>query len=480
MSIDFDSFEEPVTKVFHKSEVSLGSDEGNDIVLDRSEISRNHAKILCRINGNGNTPSLYITDLGSTNGTLVERDSIRPGVEVPLKNHQRVVIGSYLIKPILVPDSEKAQEPDAKVESRPELFKESMPVVAAASDPTAGSIAGLAAQKKTPEAAAPMEPTSPIVSPPPRDSISPMVSTPPPPAEPIFAKEREIAQESELKAQSPARPHKPTEESAQHRQELERLEKVSAPVRPSQAKAVLHVPSAIRIRLDGGNIEGVKIVAKKLITFRGVIHCAGAAVPGVKINAGKYGETMSGPDGGFQVKGIVEGESLSLSFVYEGYRFRDFHGPVVNDTPVTIVATKVYTLRGEIKHKGVGLGGALVDAGPVGKTLTGPDGLFEFKAIAEGTDFAVSVSKDRFQITGPVMKGTVDRNIDLKFTARELFTISGFVIHNGTALAGVEVECINFGKTLTDAEGKYIFENVPEGEEYAIVAHKEGFAFEGE
>ena len=489
MSIDFDSFEEPVTKTFHKSEITLGSDDANDIVLDRSEISRSHAKILCKVNGNGHTPSLYITDLGSTNGTLVERDSIRPGVEIPLKNHQRVVIGSYLIKPIFVPDSEKPES-----ESRKEEVTQDAPVHA---EPATGSIAAMAAQKKAEE---------------PEEAP---VST-----EALFEKEKAVVREAErapTPAAEPAQPvraAKPTNESNQHKQELERLEKVATPVatpsqpvapapraeptrpvvptpsveptspaepvRPSMAKAVLHVPSAIRIRLDGKSVEGVKIVAKKLVTFRGLIHCSGGAVPGVKISAGKYGDTTSAADGSFQIKDIVEGDQLTLAFAQEGYRFRDFHGPVVNEVPVTIVATKLHTLRGRIAHKGSGLGGVLVDAGVVGKTLTGADGGFEFRSITAGTEYVLTVSKDRFQIESATAKGTVDKDVDLKFTARELFAISGFVIHNGTPLAGVEVECINFGKTVTDSTGKYVFENVPEGEEYAIVAHKEGFAFDGE
>ena len=104
MSIDFDSFEAPVTKTFDQDEVSIGRTTNNDLVLDRAEVSPYHAKISVRKNGPDDQPHLYIKDLGSISGTMVERDPLVPDSEIKILANQRLIIGSYLIKPNIVED----------------------------------------------------------------------------------------------------------------------------------------------------------------------------------------------------------------------------------------------------------------------------------------------------------------------------------------------------------------------------------------
>src|SRR6187402_1763211 len=87
MSRDVDSFDEPETRIFDKEEVTLGRLETNDLVLDRPEISSNHAK-------------LRLVDNGT--GTILENRELKPQAEIALRPHQRLVIGTYLIKPSVV------------------------------------------------------------------------------------------------------------------------------------------------------------------------------------------------------------------------------------------------------------------------------------------------------------------------------------------------------------------------------------------
>ena len=127
MSIDFDSFEEPITKVFRKDEITLGRTAANDLVLDRPEVSTVHARIRVRSNGGGSEPHLFVTDLGSSNGTMLEREGLAPDVEVPMQANQRIIIGTYLIKPsILAGDVERKESQDEPIDDT-----ESAPVISA-------------------------------------------------------------------------------------------------------------------------------------------------------------------------------------------------------------------------------------------------------------------------------------------------------------------------------------------------------------
>ena len=64
---------------------SIGRFPGNDIALEDSTASRNHARI--RIEGGG----FILTDLGSQNGTFVNLSQVK---EVELKNGDEIKIGN--------------------------------------------------------------------------------------------------------------------------------------------------------------------------------------------------------------------------------------------------------------------------------------------------------------------------------------------------------------------------------------------------
>jgi pSer/pThr/pTyr-binding forkhead associated (FHA) protein len=72
------------------SEVSIGRDEGNGLVLANKSVSRRHAQI--KETGG----RWFIEDYGSFNGTVVNDDRIRPGILLPLRHSDRIQIGPYV------------------------------------------------------------------------------------------------------------------------------------------------------------------------------------------------------------------------------------------------------------------------------------------------------------------------------------------------------------------------------------------------
>ena len=105
---------EPVT--------TIGRSADNDIVLSEDIISRKHAVLEWIDN------VLYITDSGSTNGTLVNGTPIEPQARIALKDGDELSIGNYLITfrmieaveeipvPTAVPEEMAAPEETPEVE----------------------------------------------------------------------------------------------------------------------------------------------------------------------------------------------------------------------------------------------------------------------------------------------------------------------------------------------------------------------------
>jgi two-component system cell cycle response regulator len=71
-------------------ELTIGRDEGNDIVVDLDNVSRRHAKILNR------RGRAFVTDLQSTNGTYLNTREVEGEVELSSGDH--VQVGSSIFK----------------------------------------------------------------------------------------------------------------------------------------------------------------------------------------------------------------------------------------------------------------------------------------------------------------------------------------------------------------------------------------------
>lgn len=116
------------TFVLSKSEITIGRDSNNDVVINDAEISRKHARLLLQQEG------YLLEDLGSTNGTFVNGQrlmgphALRPGelillgenvtltYEAPEYDPDATVIGA---PPKEIPQAEATPPPPQRVEAPP-------------------------------------------------------------------------------------------------------------------------------------------------------------------------------------------------------------------------------------------------------------------------------------------------------------------------------------------------------------------------
>src|SRR5205085_1759002 len=76
---------------FAQPEVILGRAPGSDLRLDDPDVSRQHARLTLRADG------IWLTDLGSTNGTQVEAQPLAPRRQVHLRPGQPFTIGPFTL-----------------------------------------------------------------------------------------------------------------------------------------------------------------------------------------------------------------------------------------------------------------------------------------------------------------------------------------------------------------------------------------------
>jgi len=76
------------TEVELKNSISIGRDATNDVVLESSAISRDHAAVT-RQDGRW-----YLEDRGSFNGTYLNGTRVVPGTPLPLRHADRIGIGT--------------------------------------------------------------------------------------------------------------------------------------------------------------------------------------------------------------------------------------------------------------------------------------------------------------------------------------------------------------------------------------------------
>ncbi len=109
---------------------SIGRQVGNDLLLDDQRISRRHVKIEC------SDEACHITDLGSSNGTTVDGERLRPNVVVQLKPGSVVRIGAFELVLRSVPAPEPAVVQAVSVQPVAETAEaEAVPAVDAGDPP---------------------------------------------------------------------------------------------------------------------------------------------------------------------------------------------------------------------------------------------------------------------------------------------------------------------------------------------------------
>lgn len=101
---------EEVSKTFSKPEVTVGRAPENDLVLKEAQVSSRHARLKVAGPKNGGAPELFITDVGSANGTFLEEQRLTANVDTKILPGQRIVIGNYLV--IMSIEEGKTESPD--------------------------------------------------------------------------------------------------------------------------------------------------------------------------------------------------------------------------------------------------------------------------------------------------------------------------------------------------------------------------------
>jgi two-component system cell cycle response regulator len=76
--------------LLERSELLIGRDESCDVCVPIDTISRRHCRISTRAEG------VFLCDLGSTNGTWVDDEPLKPRAERPLHSGQRVRVGAAI------------------------------------------------------------------------------------------------------------------------------------------------------------------------------------------------------------------------------------------------------------------------------------------------------------------------------------------------------------------------------------------------
>ena len=372
VSLHFDAFESPTTSVFEQERLTIGSAQDNDIVLDRPEVSPHHAVLSVKKASESSPEVLFITDLGSTQGTIVENSSLKPRTEVSLKSNDRIIIGTYLIKPNVV------EVPEVKEESSQEervISLRRVEDLVIDDDINTRETVSLSFSQ-TPERIVPKRVANGYVN----GSASSM-SQPTAPS---------VSQQELVVLKTP---------------QTEKVESISFTSPTSKqkidVKSVESVASAgaIEVVVDGSSLNNVDFVATELFDIRGIVTHRDAPLAGVAIDGGALGTVVTAEDGTFCIADVPENCLYSLTPSKEQFSFDipERTGKVTED-PVFVhfLACKLFSIKGKVIQKGQPLQGVLVDGGELGTCATNDLGEYCFENVPEGKTYSLKLSKNNF------------------------------------------------------------------------------------
>jgi hypothetical protein len=434
MSLDFESFSGPRTQTFSKPEITFGRLPSNDVVLETPEVSQRHACLRLKRDQSSGQMKIFVTDLGSTNGTMVENSPVVTRTDVEVASNVRIRIGNYLIKPSYVDDGLDEITFEDHLQSKPNgrssLTNGHAKSVIDGFDPIEKIAAGLSDTDMD-----------------------------------------DLVEE--------------TEESVDTRSTRlfrnDDLEKFSFR-KPSAAQAV-ETPS-IEIHAEGGaHYTEPAAVVTTVSEYAAAPELAAVTeievdLPAAAIDkAAAAFENQEVPE--IEMEPAVE-SAVAPQVELVRNAAPEFEAIITGKTDVADIldlnfdAVSLYRLTGKILHRGQPLAGVAVNAEGLGSAITGPDGSFNFGDIEDGTPYSLSVTKDRFKFDGG-RKGVVANDTSIVIDATKLVTIQGRIIHKGQPLAGVLIDAGPLGKTTTGEDGVYRFADVPENTAYTIKASKAGY-----
>lgn len=336
MSIDDEQLAPPKKSIFTKTDISIGRSRLNDLVLDHAGVSNTHARL--RIDLTNGSPKFFVSDLDSTNGTMIGTKRLDPRVETQIPDRDRIMIAGYIVKVELVADSSAHAEgqngsasstkivpPTDTVEQRVETQTASFPV---------------------PENIRVQEIETPPIKP------EPVLST--------LSSEENVSDELDL----------------------------SVPSFGSEASLKIHDED---IELD--------FVATQLLKLSGTILHGDSPLSGIVVIEPSLGQATTDANGYFEFNDILEGTEYSLTVDKKGFIFdsAELNGSLVDQSKsIKIKAKKLFVISGRITHKGKALEGVLIDGGTLGTVLTDETGAYRFTDVPEGTEYLLKATKDGY------------------------------------------------------------------------------------
>lgn len=482
MPLDMDPSSKPIIKIFNKEELTLGRLPSNDVVLNRPEVSGIHARLRIEHDEFGEVSKLFITDLGSSNGTLVEKNPLKARVEVQMMPNERIFIGSYVIKPTTLADEETHDSKttlEAPKKNKDDNFQ-------FASKTQAFDNIKFEAVKPDVEEDTEEEEERVVVNASSRSSTNAFSSI-------MFGNESEDTSESENETSVLRSMYTTPVADAHYREPEQRLSPFGQPhideedeeedYTPVSQRTVEAKPTWAQVKenfleekdeleefeeseeLEAEDDFNSTVVAMEMNTF--VPPVVEPVVEAVRSEPIKTEPTWVEPVKSEPTAKLVERFSIRVTAGEQ------------SENAFKIQAKAFTYIKGRVMHKGKPLSGVNVMSDAHGHTTTDIDGEYEFSRVLEDTPYSLTFKKDQYLIEPNSVKGKATvKGAEVVLQATRLYSIKGVISHNGQPLEGVVVDAGELGKKVTGYDGAYQFDNVPEGKEYDLVLSKEGYAFQ--
>ncbi len=530
----------PTKNVFEQDEISIGRASINDLVLNKPEVSGRHTKIRIEYD-ESESPHIYVTDLGSLNGTTVEGKLLEPQIEHEMEEGQRIGIGSFIIRPkiynlrgtisdlydnsslwhedgnsTLMAQEEESLSPTKN--EPPFLAKNDFEGEDEANDTE--EISREYRQEKSPfltmedfektteakeesrefsekESAAELFEESMNESDTDEDQEEVDSSDEVEDIDEEDGVEDSDVEEvtSEEDDESEIEEDEGTESDEEDEEEDEEVEEVDEEVEENEEvdedeEAMMEEDNVEKAEDsivleetvdDGDNIFNFDAI--RLCSISGNVSHKNKGLDGVELvltlDDGDVKNAHTSKNGQFTFDDIDEGTKYSLEAKKEGYKIvaDNTEGILSDDLLIQFESCKFYKISGRVVNKGNGLAGVVVKSDALGSTTTDEDGNFEFIDVEEDTEYNLEFEKESYQFEAKNNSGTLTKDQDVEVKATKLIPVEGVIYYKGKPLGGVEIDGGPIGKTITGEDGRYCFPDVPEGTQYTLIPHKEGYKF---
>ncbi|MCB1756821.1 MAG: hypothetical protein KDJ38_14955 [Gammaproteobacteria bacterium] len=141
-------------------------------------------------------------------------------------------------------------------------------------------------------------------------------------------------------------------------------------------------------------------------------------------------------------------------------------------------ALRLYSISGRVCHHENPLAGIELDGGELGRVVSDAKGCFRFDNIVEGTHFQIDVKHDGYLLDGKdALCGVLTESVEIRLSATKLSRVSGRLTYKGQPLPGIRLDAGSFGHCISDENGYYHFDDIPENTDLTLTASQSGYTF---